>query len=129
MDISVTHPCSSSYVAAAATQPGSAAKARAAVKEAKYGAAAESVGISFMPIIFETYGRPNADFHKWMVDVCKKKDKENKIVRNKEDSGKIFMFGNWWFQRLSVSLQVGNARVIQDRASRDAQALVPCSIQ
>ena len=58
-----------------------------------------------------------------------KKDKENKIVRNKEDSGKIFMFGNWWFQRLSVSLQVGNARVIQDRASRDAQALVPCSIQ
>ena len=50
----------------------------------------------------------------------------NRMARHKEDSGKIFMFGSWWFQRLSVSLQVGNARVIQERALRDVHMAPAC---
>ena len=120
MDISITHPCCQAYLAAAAEVPGSAAERRAKQKMDKYGDAATTVGMEFLPVILETYGRPNQQFSKWIVDVAKKKDKEHRRSKHKDEHGKIFMFGSWWFKRISIALQVGNAKIMLERAQRDA---------
>jgi hypothetical protein len=56
VDVSITHPCSPSYVSAAAKRPLNAARIRERLKDQKYLAPMRLEGLEFFPLVFETFG-------------------------------------------------------------------------
>jgi hypothetical protein len=55
LDVSVTHPCTSTNLAGAATTRLSAARKREQKKDSMYRASSQRVGKYFVPLVFETY--------------------------------------------------------------------------
>ena len=139
LDIAVTHPCAASYVTSAAREALACATQREGFKTGKYGPACSSVAIEFVPAVFETYGACGpafAEFFKsqvaWMEERVGDYDAMGGFTAS--------TFSSWWQQRISVALQLGNARCIIERARRDQpqggvmeghddSQLAPCEVQ
>ena len=74
---------------------------------------------SNVPAVFETFGAACEGFEKWFKDTMKRKDKEDKATGAVPVSWTAHTTSSYWQQRISIALQVGNARVIHRRAARD----------
>jgi hypothetical protein len=118
-DVAVTHPCAPSYIVGSSTRQRYAAEAREAIKLAKYDAACESVGITFVPAVFESFGVAGKLFEEWFKDTMKAKDKADKAAGVRV-SWTAHTTSAFWQQRISVALQVGNARMIHRCGARDS---------
>ena len=116
IDYSVTHPSAPSYIAAAQTKLG-AAVSREQKKEQKYGDACKAVDVSFKPFVLETFGAMGSkarSFFKEAVRIM-----ENRLNDDDPRTWTATTFATMWMQRMSVSLQRGNAQAILYRAARD----------
>ena len=104
VDVSITHPCASSFLAQAATTRLSAANTRAAAKRDKYRAISRRIGVRFIPFVLESYGAANRDVHELI-----------KLLSACADSSAIHhtvSFSRWAKSLLSITLQKGNCRVM-----------------
>jgi hypothetical protein len=139
IDVAVTHPCAASYVAAAAREALGCAALREGFKVGKYRPACSTVGIQFVPAVFETFGSCGAQFEAWFSSQV---DWMSERVGDRDALGGFTAatFSSWWQQRISVALQLGNARCIIERARRDQpqggvmeghddSQLAPCEVQ
>jgi hypothetical protein len=139
IDVAVTHPCAASYVAAAAREALGCAALREGFKVGKYRPACSTVGIQFVPAVFETFGSCGAQFEEWFRSQVAWMSER---VGDRDALGGFTAatFSSWWQQRISVALQLGNARCIIERARRDQpqggvmeghddSQLAPCEVQ
>jgi hypothetical protein len=120
LDYSVTHPSAPSYIAAAQAKLG-AAVSREKKKEHKYGEACKAVDVSFKPFVFETYGAMGSkarSLFKGAIRIM-----ENKLNDDDPRTWTATTFSTMWMQRMSVSLQRGNAQAILYRAARDRKGI------
>jgi hypothetical protein len=119
LDIAVTHPCAATYVRSAAREALACATQREGFKKGKYGPACDSVAMEFIPAVFETFGACGPAFAEYFRSQVAWMSER---VGDHDPTGGGFTastFSSWWQQRISVALQLGNARCILARANRD----------
>ena len=106
-DVSVVSPTQDAVLLQAAETPASAIKMRKASKIRDHFDACRAQGVSFQPLVVETFGGWDTD----AVKHLKKMAVHDARRWGKKDSLEIKHF----FQRLSVTLQRGNAALLVER--------------
>ena len=101
VDIRCTTPTTSTYVAHAAITPGYAISRGEEEKNAKYLNKCLNIGASFMPLVFETFGRVSDDVSKLVKNLVRR------AAEISQFSYAVLL--SYWKRRLSTALQVGNA--------------------
>jgi hypothetical protein len=101
VDLSVTHPLSSTFIAGASAEPGHSANRREHEKTRKHAQAAEQHAHTFSPWVFESLGRPGGDFLKSIAAL-------SATVRRPE------AFTKQMLSETAVSLQLANAEMLQN---------------
>jgi hypothetical protein len=109
-DFSITHPGNDTSINKhhSNTIYGASAQAREEEKCYKYNAAAKNNNMHFVPLAAETYGVLGKNFIKFINDV----------VRKNCDSKASLPFSlqmEYWIKRISVTLQIMNARMFMSR--------------
>jgi hypothetical protein len=113
-DFTITCPTASSYVEATRRDPESSIKRANDKKNTKYKDAAEALDIKFMPLALECYGAFSKDFLSLIHTLCEKRATIAGTSKNN--------ITQYWFRRLSCTLQKGNARAISKRILEITQA-------
>jgi hypothetical protein len=108
-DVSVTHPWATASVTAAGQNPtaGKAACLREGEKRRKYGDLASAAGMSFHPLIHESYGRVGREAS-WLIQHCVERISELKHIPK---PGIL----HYWRCRFSVLLQRLLAQAVRER--------------
>ena len=106
-DVSVTSPTQEAVLFQAAEHPGHAIEARKRAKNRAHFDHCRSQGIFFQPLVVETFGGWCAD----ALTFLKELGRQDARRWGKDPALEI----KYFFQRLSVALQRGNAALIIDR--------------
>ena len=106
-DVSVTSPTQEAIVLQAADRPAAAIEARKAAKNRTHFANCQSEGILFQPLVVETFGGWDKD----ALAFQKELSRQDARRWGKDSALEI----KYFFQRLSISLQCGNAALLIDR--------------
>ena len=106
-DVSVTSPTQEAVIFLAADHPGAAIDARKVTKNRAHFEECRSQGIFFQPLVVETFGGWDSD----ALSFLKELGRQDARRWGKDASLEI----KFLFQRLSVSLQRGNAALLIDR--------------
>jgi hypothetical protein len=119
-DVSVTHPGADTYVRAAATTAGSAAKARDAQKFAHYRRAGSAV-YRMVPLTQESYGRMGQPASKFLNELAELASSTGAVEKSR--------FVESALQELSIALCRGTHRVVAAYAALNTRitgsALIP----
>jgi hypothetical protein len=121
-DLAITHPAAPSYVERAATNPLHAADAREKQKNNKYLSACSKEGMAFTPLVIESYGAIGtsaAATIKRAVSFMQAKLPDDFLSKLGVNTWTASSFHVHFLQRISISLQRSNAKMIQKRAARD----------
>ena len=111
-DVSVTHPALLQYGANTVPEAGKAASNREQQKNNKYKAIAKADGKTFYPLVHEAHGRVGKAAQE-ILQICVQKIA---ALRRQPASSVVF----YWRSRLSLALQVSQARAVHERF-RDSQ--------
>ena len=106
-DLSVTSPTQEAVIVQAATHPGAAIDARKTTKNRAHFSNCRDQGIHFQPLVVETFGGWDREATSFLKELARQSAR-----RWGRDSAQEIKF---FFQRLSVSLQRGNAALLIDR--------------
>ena len=106
-DVSVVSPTQDAIVQRAADFPAAAIEMRKASKNRTHFDHCRTQGICFTPLVVETFGGWDSDAVKYLKDMARQSAR--RWGKNIADEIKYF------FQRLSVALQRGNASLIVER--------------
>ena len=106
-DFTITCPTAASYVEATRRDPDSSIKRANDKKNSKYKEAAAAHDIKFMPLALECYGAFSKEFLYVIHTLCEKRA----IIAGTSKSN----IAQYWFRRMSCTLQKGNARAISKR--------------
>ncbi len=111
-DFSITHPATKTNIGHHSnTKRGASALEREKQKCSKYNAASKNNNLHFVPLVAESYGTLSERLIKFIYDVVRK------IHEKKKKSRVSFAWLlEYWIMRLSVKLQVMNARMFMSRA-------------
>ena len=110
-DVSVVSPTQEAIILRAAESPAAAIDMRKSSKNRAHFENCRAQGIAFKPLVVETFGGWDAD----AVKILKKLGRHSARRRGKNDALEI----KYFFQRLSVALQRGNAALLIDRDAID----------
>ena len=110
VDIRCTTPTTSTYVTHAALTPGYAITRGETEKNAKYLDKCLRIGASFMPLVFETFGRTSEDVSKLVKDLVRRAAGISHFP--------YALLLSYWKKRLSTALQVGNAEFLLSAIKR-----------
>ena len=111
-DVSVTSPTQEAVVFQAADRPGAAIEARKATKIRTHFDNCRSQGVFFQPLVVESFGGWDKD----ALSFLKELGRQDARRWGKDPSMEI----KYFFQRLSVALQRGNAALLIDRDAEPA---------
>ena len=106
-DVSVTSPTQEATVLQAANRPGAAIDARKASKNRAHFADCRAQGIFFQPLVVESFGGWDRDALLFLKEL----GRQDARRWGKDPAQEI----RYFFQRLSVALQRGNAALLVDR--------------
>ena len=106
-DVSVTSPTQEAVVLQAAARPAAAIEARKTTKIRTHFANCQAEGIFFQPLVVETFGGWDRD----ALAFLKEMGRQDARRWGKDPALEI----KYFFQRLSVALQRGNAALLIDR--------------
>ena len=106
-DVSVVSPTQDAILHRAAETPAAAIEMRKAAKNRQHFDNCRAQGIAFSPLVVETFGGWDSEAAKFLKDMARQSAR--RWGRNNADEIKYF------FQRLSVALQRGNASLIIER--------------
>ena len=106
-DVSLVSPTKDNVLHRAAEFPAAAIEMRKASKNSQHFDHCRSQGIAFMPLVVETFGGWDGEAVKLLKDMARQCARRWR--RNGADEMKYF------FQRMSVALQRGNASLILER--------------
>ena len=107
LDVSVTHPCTSTNLAGAATTRLSAARKREQKKDSMYRASSQRDGKYFVPLVFETYGAVTKSVHDFIKRL-------SGSASSNVDTPPV-AFSRRAKAILSITLQKGNCWVMHQR--------------
>ena len=107
LDFSITHPACPTYCTATVNNPNSAIQRVNDTKNNKYKERAEANDIEFMPMALECYGALSPEFVKVLKFLCEKR-------ANLTNSNKTTIL-QYWYKRISCTLQKRNCRSIANR--------------
>ena len=100
-DATVTHPCPAILTHKQSLIVGRAAQRAEKIKTDKYATLCENLGLKFVPVAFETEGRPGEQWKKEFNRLC-----------DMHPDGGHYAFRQYWNVRFSVALQTGIANAI-----------------
>ena len=106
-DVSVTSPTQEAIVVQAAVRPAAAIEARKTAKNRAHFDNCRSQGIHFQPLVVESFGGWDKDALKFLKELSRQDARR----WGKDSALEI----KYFFQRLSVALQRGNAALLIDR--------------
>jgi hypothetical protein len=111
VDVRLTHPGTDSNIrCGSAKEAGKSASRSATEKNSKFQEQSNDNDFDFLPIIFESYGHIHSDA-KILIDAL--------IVRISElHQIPKSVLTNYWYGRLSIQLQIGNAKLLNTRSRR-----------
>ena len=107
LDFAISHPACSTYTDATIRDRNSAIRRSRDTKNSKYKEAAEASDIQFMPMAFESYGALSTEVIKILNILCEKRSR----ITNSNKS----MLLQYWYKRISCTLQKGNSNQIHNR--------------
>ena len=107
LDFTITHPACSTYASHTVRNQNYAIQRARESKNRKYGEVAEANDIEFMPMVFECYGALSSQVIGILHTLCEKRSKMT-------NSNKSILL-QYWYKRISCTLQKGNSRQIQNR--------------
>ena len=107
MNVSITSPTQEAVLFQAADHPGAAINARKQSKNRSHAQNCRANGVSFQPLVVETFGGWDKDAVNMLKDIARLEARR----WGKDPAMEIKHF----FQRLSITLQRGNAALLLDR--------------
>jgi len=122
LDYAICHPCARSYLPAAKDDDLGAARIRGGIKKGKYLGPCRAHDMQFKPAVLEVFGAMDEaalDLIKTTAALLSNELPEGTATTWTADS-----FAAFHSQRISMTLQRGNAKAIRLRAMRDLRASI-----
>jgi hypothetical protein len=113
VDFTITYPCSKSKLAATRNNPSSSIKDATKRKNEKYKESAAACDTDFMPMALECYGALSVE----LIHIIRLLSEKRADLANSNKS----VVAQYWYKRISCTLQKGNSRAIAKKLLDIAQ--------
>ena len=113
IDFTITYPCSSSKLRATRANPSSSIREATRRKNEKYAESAAASDIDFMPMALECYGALSVE----LIHIIRLLSEKRADIANSNKS----VVAQYWYKRISCTLQKGNSRAFHKKLLDIAQ--------